>query len=76
MPKTKDNDFEYTYTDDPVCPYCDCIYYIGCDCLDDIGNEDNLYRSGHHEVECKSCKNKYEILTHIVRTFSTDKKDI
>jgi uncharacterized Zn-finger protein len=63
MPKTDDNYFQYEYTDNPMCPYCDHIYVI---------EDDEEF----NEITCPQCNKTYDCFAHHVEvTYSTDGKE-
>lgn len=67
VPLTDENETDYNWTDDPICPYCDRAYHID--------DEYDLYREGAHETQCPSCDKEYDIYTDVTYAFSTSKKD-
>jgi len=64
MPKTEENDWDYSYKKSPVCPHCDHVH--------DMDDMWNLYSDDDtHEVNCPNCQKTYLVDTHIECTFST-----
>lgn len=62
--------FDFWRNDDPKCPHCGLSVHI------DGNDRYELYEEGGHDVTCPFCDMKFEVVTEVRFSFSTDEQDM